>query len=80
MSNDKLKKKVWDKAQRIKGENPNEWRRDTQGNKIRYGSYGQQGQHGWEIDHKVPKSKGGSDSLSNLVPLQWEANREKADK
>ena len=30
--------------------------------------------YGWEIDHIKPKKDGGSDDLSNLRPLQWEAN------
>lgn len=34
---------------------------------------------GWEIDHKVPESKGGSDSNFNLRPLHWENNRSKLD-
>lgn len=35
--------------------------------------------YGWEIDHKVPESHGGSDSDINLRPLQWENNRSKSD-
>jgi len=34
----------------------------------------------WEIDHKNPKDKGGSDQLRNLQPLYWEENREKGAK
>ena len=34
---------------------------------------------GWEIDHIVPLSQGGSDDISNLQPLFWRSNREKGD-
>jgi 5-methylcytosine-specific restriction endonuclease McrA len=34
---------------------------------------------GWEIDHIIPVSRGGTDDLSNLQPLQWQNNRRKGD-
>jgi len=33
--------------------------------------------YGWEIDHVIPVSQGGTDDLNNLQPLQWENNRRK---
>lgn len=41
--------------------------------------YGTQERWGWEIDHIKPVSKGGTDDLNNLRPLQWENNRYKGD-
>ncbi|RLD12876.1 MAG: HNH endonuclease [Caldiserica bacterium] len=73
-------KKVWGKAKPIKGKNPDVWRKDSKGNKIRFGSYGTQGKYGWEIDHKRPQSKGGSEHGRNLQPLHWKENRKKGDK
>ena len=80
MANKKQQDAVWDKAKTIRGKNPETFRRDSEGNKIRRGSYGTTGQYGWEVDHKQPQSKGGSDNPSNLQALHWEANREKSDK
>ena len=74
------KDKIWEKARKIRGKNPDVWREDSQGNTIRYGSYGTQGDYGWEGDHKKPKAKGGTDNQRNLQALHWEANREKSDK
>ena len=73
-------KDAWEEAQKIRGKNPDVWRKDKYGNKIRRGSYGTVGEYGWEIDHKNPKSKGGSDQDRNLQPLHWEENREKGNK
>ena len=72
--------KIWDKGHTIRGTYPDFWRKDDEGNLIRRASYGTQGQYGWEKDHKKPSSKGGSDNIGNLRPLNWEANRAKGDK
>ncbi len=80
MTSKKDVEQVWEKAKPIRGKDPDVWRRDSEGNKLRHGSYGTQGEYGWEIDHHYPQSKGGSDNLKNLKPLHWEANREKSDK
>ncbi len=71
---------AWNKTKPIRGRNPEVWGKDPQGNTIRKPSYGTHGDYGWHLDHKKPKSKGGSDSPKNLQPLHWEANIEKSDK
>ena len=71
---------VWEKATTIKGKNPETWRKDAYGNTIRYGSYGTKGDYGWELDHKNPKSNGGTNTLRNIQALQWAENRKKGNK
>ncbi|MFQ6704171.1 MAG: HNH endonuclease [Alphaproteobacteria bacterium] len=54
---------------------------DDYGREIFWEAYGDRdSRYGWEIDHIYPKSKGGSDSLSNLRPLHWISNLLKSDK
>lgn len=73
-------RQIWEKGNTVRGRDPDVWRNDAEGNRMRRGSYGTQGKYGWEVDHKYPQSKGGSDNLKNLRPLHWEENREKSDK
>jgi len=80
VASEKDKKAAWDKAKPIPGKNPDVYRKDPYGNVIRYGSYGTHGEYGWEIDHKHPKSRGGTNNPRNLQAVHWKENRKKGDK
>lgn len=71
---------IWAKAQIDGNNDANVFRKDVYGTWIAWSQYGQTSQYGWEVDHIVPLSRGGSEALSNLQPLQWENNRRKGDK
>lgn len=70
---------VWHKAQPVPGWDASQYRQDACGAWIAWSAYGTTGAFGWEIDHILPISRGGIDTLSNLQPLQWENNRHKCD-
>lgn len=71
---------VWKKAKIVNTEQADVWRKDYAGAWIKKSEYGNcESQYGWEIDHQKPVSKGGTDDIFNLVPLQWENNRSKCD-
>ena len=73
---------VWNKGRVIPGLDSNKLRQDLAGAWIEYSQYGNHDNDlgfGWEIDHRVPKSRNGTDDISNLRPLQWENNRSKGD-
>ena len=49
--------------------------------KLAFTNYGNIGGKGaWEVDHSMPKSKGGTDYFRNLVPSCIKCNREKRDR
>ena len=77
-SEDKLNQ-IWEKATIVNESEKNVWRKDHAGAWISKAQYGQETGYGWEVDHAKPESKGGSDHINNLVPLQWRNNRTKGD-
>ena len=72
---------VWSRATIVPGVDPNQRRKDVCGAWIDRSQYGTTANNGfgWEIDHIIPVSSGGTDDLSNLQPLQWQNNRRKGD-
>jgi hypothetical protein len=72
---------VWNKARPVLLSNPSARRMDVCGAIIERAKYGntEPTGTGWEIDHIIPVSRGGTDNLSNLQALQWQNNRRKGD-
>lgn len=70
---------VWNKGLEIDGYDSNDYRQDCCNAWMKRSDYGKTSIFGWEIDHVYPSSKGGTDHLFNLRPMQWENNRSKDD-
>jgi hypothetical protein len=47
---------AWERATPIRGKNPDAWRRDQRGNRIRYGSFGTRGKYAWTLERGKPVS------------------------
>jgi 5-methylcytosine-specific restriction endonuclease McrA len=77
--NDNLVEIIWQKATKVENYEPNKWRKDFAGAWIQRSQFGIRSEFGWEIDHIVPKSRGGSDEPGNLIPMHWRNNVAKSD-
>lgn len=67
--------KVWNNARPYGHLDPAQYRIDECGALMRFRDRGNRNSnYGWEIDHIVPVSKGGTNELSNLRALQWDNN------
>lgn len=72
--------KFWNKARPYGNLDPAQYRIDECGALMRFDDYGNRdSDYGWEIDHIVPVSRGGTNELSNLRALQWDNNATRGD-
>lgn len=71
---------IWNKGAIIPGKDSNLYRADIYGNTMYRHSYGKDTPMGWSVDHSKPQSKGGTDHLNNLQPMNSAANKSKGNK
>ncbi|EEF47851.1 uncharacterized protein LOC8263418 [Ricinus communis] len=75
-----VKQQCWDKAEKVKGRDPDRWRRDPLGNIVFRKLVGCPGCLCHDYDHIVPYSKGGKSTLENCQVLQATVNRSKGNR
>ncbi|KAG2407742.1 hypothetical protein LR48_Vigan01g284200 [Vigna angularis] len=75
-----VKQKCWEKADKVKGRDPDRWRRDALGNTVFRKLVGCPGCLCHDYDHIVPYSKGGESTLENCQVLQATVNRSKGNR
>jgi len=71
--------KAWNNAEKVRGKDPDLYRKDPYGNQMYRHSHGKDSEMGWDVDHIKPKARGGSDETRNLQALNSSINRGKGD-
>jgi len=77
---DERLEQIWNKGAKIRGKDADLYRKDIYGNEMYRSSYGKDTAMGWNVDHSKPTSKGGTDHLNNLQPMNSSANKSKGNK
>lgn len=75
-----VKQQCWEKAEKVKGRDPDRWRRDPLGNVLFRKLVGCPGCLCHDYDHIIPYSKGGKSTLENCQVLQATVNRSKGNR
>ncbi|KAJ8539196.1 hypothetical protein K7X08_013448 [Anisodus acutangulus] len=75
-----VKQNCWEKAEKVKGRDPDRWRRDPLGNTVFRKLVGCPGCLCHDYDHIIPYSKGGESTLENCQVLQATVNRSKGNR
>ncbi|XVF54329.1 hypothetical protein PTKIN_Ptkin05aG0172400 [Pterospermum kingtungense] len=75
-----VKQQCWEKAEKVKGRDPDRWRRDAVGNIVFRKLVGCPGCLCHDYDHIIPYSKGGKSNLENCQVLQATVNRSKGNR
>ncbi|KAK7265806.1 hypothetical protein RJT34_33429 [Clitoria ternatea] len=75
-----VKQQCWEKAPKVKGRDPDRWRRDALGNIVFRKLVGCPGCLCHDYDHILPYSKGGESTLENCQVLQATVNRAKGNR
>ncbi|XP_031263961.1 uncharacterized protein LOC116122194 [Pistacia vera] len=75
-----VKQQCWEKAEKVRGRDPDRWRRDALGNIVFRKLVGCPGCLCHDYDHILPYSKGGKSTLENCQVLQATVNRSKGNR
>mgnify|MGYP005834592129 CR=1 FL=1 len=71
--------RVWEKAEKVEGYNPQIWRKDFAGAWIRRQDFGLRTMYGWGIGFICPSSRGGNSEDGNLIPIHWKNKMSKSE-